>query len=236
MRRAARVHGDRATHEMTDEAPDLNAATVSLTAFTPFIRLLEEAGQEDPHAAERAQRSCARWGMPFAELEFDPTLRLPHGLVVELLLDSSRSSAIRRRRCAPVSSCSRRLRVARVPVRQLRDLGRVDRVPGPLLPTVDRRRERAVDRGRPRRGAPPHRAGLEAPDAMHEFGLASNFAMTAMHLQLEDAQCRSRCVSRTAARLRRAVPAVLLAPVRFECEHNAIVFPVSMLDPPDAHR
>ena len=81
----------------TDEAPDLNTATVSLTAFTPFIRLLEEAGQDAiTHAAERAKDTCARWGVPFAELEFDPTLSKARDEAIELHRQKGQHDAVER--------------------------------------------------------------------------------------------------------------------------------------------
>ena len=61
-------------------------ATVAITAFTPFLRLLEEAGQEVlERAAERTEGLFTRWGLTLSELTPDPTLRLPYGLIIELI-------------------------------------------------------------------------------------------------------------------------------------------------------
>src|SRR3954467_8374256 len=74
---------------MTEPEESKNAsATVSLTALVPFMRLLEEAGGDRVlMAIERTERSFARWGISLSELEHEATVRLPHGLVVELLLE-----------------------------------------------------------------------------------------------------------------------------------------------------
>ena len=73
---------------MTDDPQVDSPATVALTAFAPFLRLIEDAG---PDTAARAiahtESTFARWGLPLADLERDPTLRLPHRLVIELMHD-----------------------------------------------------------------------------------------------------------------------------------------------------
>jgi AraC-like DNA-binding protein len=75
--------------------------------------------------------------------------------------------------------------------------------------------------------------GVEAPDVIHEFALASNFAMAILHIQLENAQPPIEvCFTHIAPDHVAAFEAIFGAPVRFECEHNAIVFPVAMLDHP----
>lgn len=219
----------------TDEAPDLNTATVSLTAFTPFIRLLEEAGQDAiTHAAERAQDTCARWGVPFAELEFDPTLRLPHGLVVELLHDfvevlgdpSAPLRAGTKLQLGDYELLEYLCGSCKTLGESIACLGRYY----PLLIAAEHELWIEGERAEARLRIAP---GLDAPDVMHEFGLASNFAMTAMHLQLEGAAMPLEvCFSHRAPAYADLFPQIFAAPVRFECEHNAIVFPVAMLEHP----
>jgi AraC-like DNA-binding protein len=75
--------------------------------------------------------------------------------------------------------------------------------------------------------------GLAAPDHAHEFALASNFAMAAMVIEPEGARLPLEvCFAHPAPSYAAAVSHVFLCPVRFGCEHNAIVFPVSMLEHP----
>jgi AraC-like DNA-binding protein len=75
--------------------------------------------------------------------------------------------------------------------------------------------------------------GLEAPDAIHEFGLASNFAMSILHVQLEGAQMPLEvCFAHAAPPHAAVFSEIFHTPVRFGCEHNAIVFPAGMLAHP----
>jgi AraC-like DNA-binding protein len=217
--------------------PDLldnGSATVSLTALAPFLRLLEEAGPDvAAQTLEHGEKAFARWGVATEDLG-EVTLRLPHGLVVELIQDFSE---ILGDPSAPLRAGTKL---------QLGDYELLEYLCGscstlgesiaclgryyPLLIAAEL--ELWVEGGRAEarfRIAP----GLEAPDSMHEFGLASNFAMSILHLQLEGAQMPLEvCFAHAAPPHAAMFSQVFAAPVRFECEHNAIVFPVGMLSHP----
>ncbi|TPW00640.1 MAG: hypothetical protein FD124_3990, partial [Alphaproteobacteria bacterium] len=65
-----------------------SGATVALAALAPFVRLLEETGTDVAARVRlRAEKTFARWGIALDDLTPDPTLRLPHGLVIALHQD-----------------------------------------------------------------------------------------------------------------------------------------------------
>jgi AraC-like DNA-binding protein len=221
---------------MTDaDRLDLPNATVSLTALTPFVRLLEETGQEAvARASERAFEAFARWGLSFAQLEADPTVRLPHGLVIELheqFMDvlGDPSASLR---------AGTKLQLGDYELLELlcgscNTLGESIACLGryyPLLIAAEHDLWIEGDRAEARFRIAP---GLPAPDSIHEFGLASNLTMSALHLSLVGAQLPLEvCFAHHAPDYAALFPQLFGCPVRFECEHNAIVFPVSMLDHP----
>lgn len=209
-------------------------ATVSLTALTPFLRLLEEAGTEVAiEALERGEQAFERWGVAGSDLD-EVTLRLPHGLVVELLQDFSE---ILGDPAAPLRAGTK-LKPGDYELLEylcgscatlgdsIRCLARYYRL------LIAAELELVVSGGRAEarfRIAP----GLPAPDSMHEFGLASNFAMASLHIELEGAELPLEiCFAHRAPPYADVFPQLFMAPVRFECGYNAIVFPVKMLDQP----
>ena len=220
--------------EMTEEF-DHHAATVSPTAFTPFIRLLEEAGPEKlATASEHAESICSRWGIALVDLATHPSLRFPHGLVVELLLDFIE---VLGDPSAPLRAGTK-LQVGDYDLLEYlccscATLGETIACLGryyPLLIAAEHELWIEDQRAEARLRIAP---GLDAPEAMHEFGLASNLAMTALHIQLEGAQPPLEvCFTHRAPAYADLFPQLFMAPVRFGCEHNAIVFPISMLEHP----
>ena len=219
---------------MNDPAPLANAgASVSITALAPFLRLLEEAGPDVvARTAERSEQLFARWGISLAELEADLTLRLPHALMVELnqmfieMLDDPSASLRAGTKLQPgdyelleylCGTCG-------TLGESMACLGRYYALlaPAELETVVDGERAEARFRIAP---------GLDAPDSFHEFGMASNFTMSILHLDLNGAQMPLEvCFAHKAPSYADLFPQLFLAPVRFECEHNAIVFPVAMLE------
>jgi len=210
-------------------------ATVGITAFTPFLRLLEEAGQEVlERATERTEGLFARWGVPLSELVPAPTLRLPYGLIIDLIEEFG---AILNDPAAPLRAGTK-LRIGDYELLEYlctsaSTLGECITVLGryyPLLIAAEMEIVIVGDRAEARFRIAP---GLPAPDAIHEFGLASNFYMSILHLQLEGAQMPIEVTfCHRAPSYADVFPQVFLAPVRFEAEHNAIVFPASMVHQP----
>jgi AraC-like DNA-binding protein len=210
-------------------------ATVSLTALAPFMRLLEEAGPDKVNSAlDRGARAFERWGLSVDEIERDPTVRLPHGLVIELLLEFIEVFG------DPAAPLRAGLKLQRGDYELLEYLCGSCSTLGessaclsryyPLLIAAEHELHIEGDRAESRFRIAP---GLAAPDAIHEFGLASNFAMSILHLQLEGAQLPLEIRFAHAAPAHAAVfSEIFHAPVHFECEHNAIVFPVRMLEHP----
>ena len=221
---------------MNDNLPDhADGATVSLTSLAPFVRLLEEAGpQVVEHATERTRAVLARWGLALEQPEGLSATRLPHALMLELLdvfVDVLADPS------APLRAAGKL---------QLGDYELLEYLCGttatlgesiacvgryyPLLIAAEHELHVEGERAEARFRIAP---GLAAPDALHEFGLASNFVMTALHLNLEGAQMPIEvCFAHPAPSYAALFPQTFLCPVRFECAHNAIVFPVSMLDHP----
>jgi AraC-like DNA-binding protein len=224
---------------MADLAPDiLNEATVSITALAPFIRLLEEAGPEVlARATERADAALARWGVARADFGAgsDLTVRMPHGLAIELLLDfveilGDPSAPLR----AGIKLQRGDYELLEYLCGSCNTLGESIACLGryyPLLIAAESTLFIEGERAEARFQIAP---GLEAPDVIHEFGLASNFAMAILHIELnENVQAPIEvCFTHKAPPHLAAFAPIFGVPVRFECEHNAIVFPVAMLEHP----
>jgi AraC-like DNA-binding protein len=210
-------------------------ATVSLTALTPFVRLLEEAGQDTvARASTRALDAFARWGLSFAQLEGDPTVRLPHGLVIELHDDfmdvlGEPSASLRagtRLQLGDYELLEYLCGSCNTLGESIACLGRYY----PLLIAAEHDLWIEGERAEARFRIAP---GLAAPDSIHEFGLASNLTMCALHVTPEGVQLPIEvCFAHRAPDYAALFPQLFGCPVRFECEHNAIVFPVTMLDHP----
>ena len=164
-----------------------------------------------------------------------PTLRLPHALVVELMHDfvdvAGEPSAPLRAGFKLQLGDYELLEYLCTSCPTLGEtiacLGRYY----PLLIAAEYELHIEGDRAETRFQIAP---GLAAPDCLYEFALASNFTMAALHLQLEGAQLPIEvCFAHArAGACRAASRSCSSAPVRFGCEHNALVFPVSMLEQP----
>jgi AraC-like DNA-binding protein len=219
------------------ETVEVTAATVSIAALAPFIRLLEETS---PAALElataRAHKALARWGIALEDLGdgVDLTLRLPHGLVVELLLDFV---DVLKDPSAPLRAGMKLQRGDYELLEYLcgscNTLGESIACLGryyPLLISAEHSLAIEGDRAETRFRIAP---GIEAPDVLHEFAIASNYAMAILHVELENAQLPIEiCFAHKAPEHAPLFAAIFGAPVRFGCEHNAIVFPTSMLEHP----
>jgi AraC-like DNA-binding protein len=210
-------------------------ATVAITSFIPFLRLLEEAGQEVlERATERTEGLFARWGVPLNELVPDPTVRVPYGLVIELIEELGE---ILGDPAAPLRAGTK-LKLGDYELLEYLctsapTLGESINVLGryyPLLIAAEMEMVIASDRAEARFRIAP---GLPAPDAIHEFGVASNFYMSILHLSLEGASMPLEVTfCHRAPAYADLFPQVFFSPVRFEAEHNAIVFPTSMVNQP----
>jgi AraC-like DNA-binding protein len=216
--------------------PDPAGATVSLTALTPFVRLLEEQGPDlVTRITELSQACFTRWGIALAEL--DATVRLPHGLVIELLelfVDVLGDPS------APVRAGTK-LRLGDYELLEYLccsapTLGETIACLGryyPLLIAAECELWTEGERAETRFRIAP---GLPAPDAINEFALASNLMMTALHIELDPQTPPPLPIEITFAHrapsYAELLPQLFLAPVRFEQEHNAIVFPASVLAHP----
>jgi AraC-like DNA-binding protein len=210
-------------------------ATVGITSFTPFLRLLEEAGQETlERAMERTEGLFARWGVPLSELVPDPTLRLPYGLIIELIEEFGE---ILGDPAAPLRAGTK-LKLGDYELLEYLctsapTLGECIHVLGryyPLLIAAEMEMVIVGERAEARFRIAP---GLPAPDAIHEFGVASNFYMSILHIALEGASMPLEVTfCHRAPAYADLFPQVFFAPVRFEAEHNAIVFPASMVNQP----
>jgi AraC-like DNA-binding protein len=220
---------------MIDELPDDPPATVSLTAFAPFVRLIEESGPETvTRAVEHTESTFARWGLPLADLEADPTLRLPYGMVIELMHDFV---AIVGDPAAPLRAGFKLQRGDYELLEYLcttcPTLGETIACLGryyPLLIAAEYELHIDQDRAEARFRLAP---GLDAPDFLYEFAMASNFTMAALHLRPEGAQLPLEiCFSHREPAYAELFPQLFFAPTRFGCEHNALVFPTPMLEQP----
>jgi len=212
---------------------DPNSATVSPTALAPFMRLLEETGPDAVRLAyERGLDVLQRWGIAQVDLEADPTMRVPHGLAVEmfdvfLTAVGDPSGALR---------AGLKLQVG--------DYELLEYLCGscntlgesivclshyyPLLIEAELDLLHVGDRAEVRYRIAP---GLPSPDAMNEFALASNFAMTVLHIELENALPPIEITfAHEAPSYAALFEQVFGAPVRFGMPFNAMVFPASMLE------
>jgi AraC-like DNA-binding protein len=213
-----------------------HGATVSLTALVPFLRLLESEAPTEimEEARERGEAIFARWGLSTAGLGDNLALRLPHDLVTELLLDFVE---VLRDPSAPLRA-GRLLRLGDYEL--LEYLCGTCSTLGECIACLGRYYRLLIDADCTLviEGDLAHvrfciRPGLEAPECINEFALASNFWMAALHLRPEDAPLPLEVQFAHAAPAHAAMFAdVFFAPVRFDCEHNATVFPVAMLNHP----
>jgi len=203
-------------------------ATVAISSFTPFLRLLEEAGPDTlERAAERTEGTFARWGIALSELAPHPTLRLPYGLIIELIEEFGE---ILGDPAAPLRAGTK-LKLGDYELLEYlctsaATLGECISVLGryyPLLIAAEMELVIVGDRAEARFRIAP---GLPAPDAIHEFGLASNFYMSILQMPIE------MTFSHPKPSYAHVFPEIFFAPARFECEHNAIVFPAFMANQP----
>ena len=217
---------------------DPSAATVSQTSLAPFMRLLEDISPEAAAAStERGLAVLARWGIAAADLESDASVRVPHGLAVEMFetfLDVAGD---------PAAALHAGLKLQRGDYELLEylcgscaTLGTSIRCLAhyyPLLISAELDLVTQGERAEMRYRITP---GLAAPSAMNEFALASNFAMSILHLDLAHTSPPLPPLEVTFAHAAPAHAAefeqVFGAPVRFSAEHNAIVFPLGMLEYP----
>lgn len=222
----------RATHKI-DRDP--GAATVSPTALAPFMRLLEDIGPDAVAVSSaRGLAILERWGIAAADLEADPTVRVPHGLAVELF---EMFLAVAN---DPSAGLRAGLKLKRGDYELLEYLCGSCATLGasiaclahyyPLLISAELELVKHGERAELRYRIAP---GLPAPSAMNEFALASNYAMSILHVKLENVQPPIEVTFTHAAPEHAPVfEQVFGVPVRFSAEHNAIVFPIAMLDHP----
>lgn len=212
-----------------------SGATVSVTLLAPFLRLLEEQPPEQLLAAvDQGEQVLARWGVGRPALEDDPRMRLPLGAMVELL---DLFVAILDDPTAPLRA-GMELQVGDYELIEclastcdtlgeaIACVGRYYHLLGPAELELHVEGERAEARF-------CISPGLTVPDSIYEFATASNFAMCILHLQLEGIEVPTEvCFTHAAPSYAEAFQDIFLVPVRFGCEHNAIVFPRRMVDHP----
>lgn len=209
-------------------------ATVSITALTPFLRLLEEAGNEYVlRAVDAGEAAFARWSIDPQAL-LNPTLRLPHDLVIDLL---ESFTEILDDTSAPLRAGTK-LRLGDYELLEYfvctcRTLGETIDCLGRYYPLLIAAEYHVViegDRAETRFRIAP---GLRAPNSIHEFAVASNLTMAVLHLQLEGVLPPLEIrFAHAAPAHAEAVQQLFGVPVLFGCESNAIVFPVAMLSHP----
>lgn len=220
---------------MDEHEPFLDgSATVSITAITPFLRLLEETGSEYVlRAIEAGEQVFGRWSIDPESLT-DPTLRMPHDLAIELLLLFSEiigdpSAPLR----AGTKLQAGDYELLEYLCTTCRTLGECIACLGryyPLLIAADYDLVIEGDRAEAHFRIAP---GLRAPDAINEFAMASNLTMAALHVQPEGAQLPLEiCFAHAAPPYADVISQLFGVPVHFGRESNAIVFPVTMLDHP----
>ncbi|HET6335437.1 MAG TPA: AraC family transcriptional regulator ligand-binding domain-containing protein [Polyangiales bacterium] len=221
---------------MVTEAEPVAAAnaTVSITAITPFLRLLEESGNDVVmRAVDAGEAAFARWSIE-PESFLNPTLRLPHDLVIDLLISFTE---ILDDTSAPLRAGTK-LNLGDYELLEYlcctcRTLGETIACLGKYYPLLIAAEYEAViegDRAEVRFRIAP---GLRAPDSINEFAVASNLTMAALHLQAEGIQLPIEIHFSHAAPAHAATVQQLFGtPVLFGRESNAIVFPVSMLSHP----
>jgi len=200
------------------------------------MRLLEEIGPESVQLAfERGMQVLSRWGIAAADLEADPTMRVPHGLAVDMF-DVFQEAA--GDTAAPLRAG---LKLQRGDYELLEYLCGSCNTLGdsiaclshyyPLLIAAELSLLRGPERSEVRFRIVP---GLPAPSAMNEFALASNFAMSILHLELNADVLPPIEVTFTHAAPEHAdvVSGVFGVPVRFGAAHNALVIHTRMLAHP----
>lgn len=212
-----------------------SGATVAVAALAPFVRLVEEAGADVvARIRRRAEGTFARWGIALDDIAPDPALRLPHGLVIALHEDfvdelGDPSAPLRaglKLQLGDYELLEYLCGTCATLGESIACLGRYY----PLLISAEHDLVVEGDRAEARFRITP---GLEAPDSIHEFAIASNLVMTALHLQLDGAQMPIEvCFAHAAPAHADLFPQIFPAPVRFGCEHNAIVFGTGMLAHP----
>ena len=217
-----------------NEAFAAGTATVSITAITPFLRLLEEAGPDLVlRAIAEGERTFQKWSIDPEALS-NPTLRLPHDLVIELLLSFTE---LLDDTSAPLRAGTK-LQLGDYELLEYlccscRTLGETIACLGRYYPLLIAAEYALVIDGDRAEGRFRIMEGLRAPDELNEFALASNLTMAALHLSLEGVQLPTEiCFAHAAPKHASLVSQLFPAPVRFGCEYNAIVFPVSMLEHP----
>lgn len=212
------------------------AATVSLTALTPFVRLLEEVPPIlVERTVEQSQACFARWGIALEQL--DASARLPHDLVIELC---ELFMEILGDRSAPLRA-GQRLRLGDYELLEYlctsaATLGQTIACLGRYYPLlIDAENELVIEgeRAESRFQIAPL---LSASPEIHEFALASNFMMAALHLEVSEQHPPPLplevCFTHKAPAYADLFAGVFAAPVRFEQPHNAIVFAAAALQHP----
>lgn len=221
------------TTEPTIEAE--TGATVSIAALTPFIRLLDQHGEE---AAERFKEhfhsAAARWGLRSEDLQGGPSTRLPHSLVVQMCEDFPRllqdSNAPARAALALQPGDYELLEYLCATTENLEQgihcLGQYY----PLLIAAELSLEQAGSKAEVRFRISP---GLDAPDAMHEFGVLSNLLMTGYHMEpgAEDGLLEIHFAHQAPSH-HAELSAMLPCPVHFGQAHNAFILSAQMLAQP----
>jgi AraC-like DNA-binding protein len=210
------------------------SATVSITAMTPFLRLLEEHGPETvQRAVASGEQVFKRWSIDPESLT-QPSLRMPHDLTVELLTSfadiiGDPSAPLRAgAKLQPGDYELLEYLCCSAPT-----LGECIACLGRYYSLLIAAEYDLVIEGDRAEASFRIVPGLRAPDSLNEFALASNLTMAALHVQPEGAQLPLEILFAHAAPQYAAIfPELFGCPVRFGCAKNAIVFPVAMLDHP----
>ena len=213
-------------------------ATVCITVLAPFIRLLDEYGQQVARdAVDGLEQHLQRWGISLAEIE-GPNARLPHGLVAELITffstlvgdPAAAAKAASKLQAGDYELLEYLCASAPTLGASIDCLARYY----PLLISAELHIQRRADFAELRFQIAP---GLEAPDAFSEFAHVSNYVMSILHLKIDENLLPLHEVT-----FAHAAPAHAAffedffgCPVRFGCSHNTLVFPTRTLDQPMAH-
>jgi AraC-like DNA-binding protein len=197
------------------------------------MRLLEETGPDAVRSAfERGLDVLRRWGIAQADLEADPTMRVPHGLAVDmfeafLAAVGDDSAALR----AGLKLQRGDYELLEYLCGSCNTLGESIQCLShyyPLLIEAELELLCEGDRAELRYRIAP---GLVSPNAMNEFALSSNFAMTVLHMELENALPPIEVTfAHEAPSYAAMFEQVFGAPVRFGAPHNAMIFHASMLE------
>ncbi|MEY4581270.1 MAG: hypothetical protein RL701_5973 [Pseudomonadota bacterium] len=216
---------------------DSGTATVSLTALAPFIRLLEELGPElTQKSVDRALAILQNWGIVKHDREFDPTLRIPHDLTTELFelfLDCTQDPSAALRAGFKLQrgdyelleylcgSCNTLADAIACLTRYYPLL-----IGAELELVLDDERERAEHRFSIAKG-------LATSNELYEFALSSNYAMTILHIDLNNAIPPIEVnFAHPAPSYHELFPQMFGVPVYFDRPYNSIVFHTSMLKQP----